>query len=376
MVKMNDHTQIDGKSVLIFGGTGSLGRALIKRYRKCAEVHVFSRDEAKHWTLKNELGPGSDVRFHVGDVRDFERVTRVIREVNPWAVISAAALKHVDVCENAPSESIETNVRGPQNIANACWNKMQGGGGNIHVVLQVSTDKACEPVNVYGMCKALAERTFTSQTLANTMCKFRGKEPPFAGFPRFVTVRYGNVLESRGSILPLFRWQAENSNALTVTDPNMTRFVMTLDDSVDLITFAIEQAENGETWVPRLPAMRIGDLADLFSELYNKPVVRIPTRPGEKQHEVLVGKTEATRTLRMCNLTKHPDGRVVRYVINPPHAPAGRDKLFSPAGIEQYTSADDVMSPAALRTHLTSLGITTADMSTFTGMKIEEIRTR
>lgn len=361
---------LTNKKVLIFGGTGSLGRALIGRLAATNRVHVFSRDESKHWTLRNELPPEWNVTFHVGDVRDYGRVLQVIDEVDPWVVISAAALKHVDVCESTPTESLETNVRGPQNIANACVAKMRR-GGDIHVVLQVSTDKACEPVNVYGMCKALAERVFTSQPLLNPS---RG-----SGFPRFVVVRYGNVLESRGSILPLFRWQAEHRRAFTVTDPNMTRFVMTLDDSVDLICAAITSGVHGQTWIPRIPAMRIGDLAELFSERFGKPVERIAVRPGEKLHEDLIGRTEAARTLGTCEYWSDPETwGISHYIINSPDNPLHESYErpdMSHLRVKGYTSNDDVMTKDVLSEHLRKLGVMSVDLASFKGSKIEEIRT-
>ena len=365
------------KTVLIFGGTGSLGRALIGRLAATNRVHVFSRDESKHWTLRNELPPEWDVKFHVGDVRDYGRVLQVVDEVNPWAVVSAAALKHVDVCESTPTESLETNVRGPQNIASACVAKMRR-GGNIHVVLQVSTDKACEPVNVYGMCKALAERVFTSQPLVNTVMPKHGT-PGIDGFPRFVVVRYGNVLESRCSILPLFRWQAENRHAFTVTDPNMTRFVMTLDDSVDLICAAIASGVHGQTWIPRIPAMRIGDLAELFSERFGKPIERIAVRPGEKLHEDLIGRTEAVRTLGNCEYWPDPQTwGIGHYIINPPDRPLPESYErpdMAHLRVKGYTSNDDVMTKEGLAEHLQKLGVMSVDLASFKGNSIEEIRT-
>lgn len=350
------------KTVLVFGGTGSLGRALIGRLAADNQVHVASRDENKHWTLRNELDPALGVRFHVADVRDPARVAEVVSQVDPHVVISAAALKHVDACEGAPSESILTNVGGVQNVVAACKASARA-NGRLECMLQVSTDKACEPVNVYGMCKALAERVVSSQASV--------------GRAKFVVVRYGNVLESRGSIVPLFRFQAENRPAFTVTDPDMTRFVMTLDDSVDLILTAIENAVGGETWVPRIPSMRIGDLAELFSERYDKPIVRVPVRPGEKRHEDLVGRTEATRTRGTPMFWPDPKSwGISHYIINPPGV--GLSPFVTQHShllVERYSSDGDVMTKDQLREHLDDLGVLTADLSTFKGPSIEEIRT-
>src|SRR3990167_1115345 len=238
--------------ILIFGGTGSLGRKLIERMLPAHDIAVYSRDEAKHWTIKNELQSGplasrsADLRFYVGDVRDPARIKDVIRQYRPKTIIIAAALKQVDTCELSPSESILTNLIGTQNVVDAVNGSfLDRNGLGVEEVLFVSTDKACSPVNVYGMCKAISERVVTSQ--AQT-----GKPGV-----RFLAVRYGNVLESRGSIVPLFKYQGMHGTQLTVTDPNMTRFLMTLDDSVDLIEKTLLYGQSGETWIPRLPSMKV-----------------------------------------------------------------------------------------------------------------------
>ena len=337
---------------LIFGGTGSLGRKLIERFLPDGEVAVYSRDEAKHWTIKNELQSGplssklNDLQFYVGDVRDLNRIRDVLRQYKPGRVIIAAALKQVDTCELSPSESVLTNLIGTQNVINAIHEL--GSYSGVTAVLFVSTDKACSPVNVYGMCKAISERVVTSQ--AQTGIKWI----------RYLAVRYGNVLESRGSIIPLFKYQGMYGTQLTVTDPNMTRFLMTLDDSVDLIQTALNSGVSGETWLPRLPSMKVGDLANIFAEKYGKPIKIIGLRPGEKQHEDLINESEGVRT-RITD-----DGK--NYVIGPAYI-AGSGKAFT------YTSADDVMSSAKLFLHLDKLGIIDKPLNQFTGQKIEEIAT-
>jgi UDP-glucose 4-epimerase len=331
---------------LIFGGTGSLGKRLIDRLLPTDQVTVYSRDEAKHWTIRNELvgrcGPGK-LDFFVGDIRDPQRVRDVIRQARPTIIIIAAALKQVDTCELSPGESVSTNLLGTQNVVNAV-NELDP--NDLDAVLFVSTDKACAPVNVYGMCKAVSERVVTSQ--ARTGLKH----------VRFLAVRYGNVLESRGSIIPLFKYQSENADFLTVTDPDMTRFVMTLDDSVDLILHALKNGESGTTWIPRLPSMRIGDLAAIFSERSGKPIRIIGLRPGEKAHEDLVNESESVRTTEF--------GR--HYIIGPAfHAGSGKPFI--------YTSADEVMTKDQLQDHLTKLGILNKDLDEFRGLAIEEIVT-
>lgn len=339
-------------SILIFGGTGSLGRALIKRYleksdREVDDVVAFSRDEAKHWTLMNEFAShphAHRLKFIVGDIRDKKRVIDAIRQIKPNTIIIAAALKQVDTCELSPSESVLTNMIGTQNVVEAVIESLPSA---VKTVLFVSTDKACSPVNVYGMCKALSERLVTSVAKQSLPVKFVG-------------VRYGNVLESRGSIIPLFKYQGENNTHFTVTNPDMTRFVMTLDDSVDLIEKTIDRANSGEIWIPRLPSMKIGDLADIFSKKYNKPIKFVGLRPGEKMHEALLNDSEATRTrLKQDNGDNN-------YIISPAFV-AGKSPMF------QYTSADDVMTQEQLEAHLSKLGILDAPLSSFQGRVIEEI---
>jgi len=337
--------------ILIFGGTGSLGRKLIERMLPTERVAVYSRDEAKHWTIRNELSAGpladklGNLQFFVGDIRDPHRVRDVIRQYQPDTIIIAAALKQVDTCELSPSESVLTNLVGAQNVIDA----VNTPPNPVRTVLFVSTDKACSPVNVYGMCKAISERVVTSQ--ART------------GFSnvRYLAVRYGNVLESRGSIIPLFKHQGEHGEFLTVTDPAMTRFVMTLDDSVNLIKKALNKGKTGETWIPRLPAMRIGDLADVFSRRYNKPVKIIGLRPGEKRDEDLINESESVRLRGLDD-----DGAY--YVLGPAFE-SGNHPAFT------YSSNHEVMSCEQLEQHLTNLGILDKPLDQFKGLAIEEIVT-
>lgn len=331
---------------LIFGGTGSLGRKLIDRLLPKNVVAVYSRDEAKHWTIRNELSshPHHDkLEFLVGDIRDQGRIAAAIRQFKPQVIIVAAALKQVDTCELSPSESVMTNLIGTQNVIDAVNSLTHGAP---EAVLFVSTDKACAPVNVYGMCKAISERVVTSQARTGL------------SHVRYLAVRYGNVLESRGSIIPLFKHQAASAEFLTVTDPDMTRFVMTLDDSVDLILRALRDGESGTTWIPILPAMRIGDLAEIFSERSGKPIKVIGLRPGEKKHEDLINESESVRTTKL-----------LKYYMIGPAFQAGGGNRFT------YASSDEVMSKEQLRDHLTKLGIIDKPLSEFKGLAIEEIVT-
>lgn len=339
---------LKGETILIVGGTGSLGKALISRYIDDNKIIVYSRDEAKHWTIRNELGRRENLGFIIGDVRNRERLEYALLHTRPTIVIMAAALKHVDTCEHAPDESVATNITGVQNIIDIIE---RGTAESVHTVLMVSTDKACSPVNVYGMCKAISERIVST-----------------AGFKaqhlntKFVIVRYGNVLESRGSIIPLFRYQAENNERFTLTHADMTRFLMTLDDSIDLIESAIQNGQNGETWIPKLNAMRIKDLASIFSRRFNKPIGIIGMRPGEKIHESLINDVESLRT------TSTACGRY--YVLESMLSA----KIKEDARQYSYTSADDVMSEEELEQHLIDLELLDKPSDQFIGQSIEEIR--
>jgi len=323
------------KRLLIFGGSGSLGIALIKRLIDKNKLSIFSRDESKHWKIKNKI-KSSNISFAIGDIRDYCRVKEVIVKEKPDIIIIASALKYVDVCELTPQESILTNINGPQNVVNAVVNKIDI-LPNLETVLMVSTDKACEPINVYGMCKALAERL--------TVDNYR-----YFQTPKFLVTRYGNVLQSRGSIIPLFMYQAQNPEEkyFTLTREDMTRFLMTLDDSVKLILDAIEKGESGETWIPRLKSMRVKDLVELFSEIYKKPIKIIGIRPGEKIHESLINQTESIRTV---NTGK-------QYIIKPIH----ENKIYN-VELYNYNSSQNIMDKNSLFTYLDSLNIFKDDVS-------------
>lgn len=337
--------------ILVFGGTGSLGKALIRRLIDDNKIVAASRDEAKHWTIKNEYAShtfANHLDFKVCDIRDRQRVKEVILQTRPDKIIIAAALKQVDTCELSPRESILTNLEGTQNVIDSVVEIDKMGAKAPTTVLFVSTDKACSPVNVYGMCKAISERYVTSQSADSSLT------------PRFLAVRYGNVLESRGSIIPLFKYQAEHADAFTVTHPDMTRFLMTLDDSVNLINAAITRGQSGTIWIPRLKSMRVNDLAEIFSEIYGKPIKYIGLRPGEKMDEALLNESESVRTYEKEQF----------YVIDPAYV-----SVLNPRKMFEYTSADDVMSKQELYEYLKQLGILDKTLEQFEGKSIEEIRT-
>lgn len=337
--------KISRKKILVIGGTGSLGQALMRRFSGTNNVFLFSRDEAKHWTIRNQVGSNNNIQFIVGDIRDATRVTQVIREINPHIIILAAALKQVDTCERAPSESIQTNVTGISNVVNSVLLN-QPFLVDLETVLMVSTDKACAPTNVYGMCKALSERIITSASLFSDKIKFIG-------------VRYGNVLESRGSIIPLFRYQCENSQTITITHPEMTRFIMTLDESINLIEDTISGARTGEIWLPRLKSMKIKDLAEIFAFKYGKDIKEIGIRPGEKLHEDLVSEPESIRVRVEGNLMKM--------------SPSYLDSTLENSSFI-FSSKNSLLNKVNLQSYLEEIGIFTKPLDQFLGRSIEEIR--
>lgn len=276
---------IKGKRILVTGGTGSFGRMLIPELLSLSpkEIIVFSRDEDKQGEMRREYHDNPKMRFVLGDVRDARAVKEVMRGVD--IVIHAAALKWITEVEQNVWEGVKTNVIGAQNIIEAARD------ANVEKVVALSTDKAVEPVNAYGMAKALQERLMTTANLYENGTR-----------TVFVSTRYGNVLGSRGSVVPLFKKLIKEGKPLTVTDPNMTRFLLTLKQSVELVLFALEKGVGGEVLVPYMPGHTIGDLAKVM--LSNVPrakrkVINIGIRPGEKIHETLISANESTRTVKI-----------------------------------------------------------------------------
>lgn len=267
--------------ILIFGGTGSLGTALTERYISNNEIYVYSRDEAKHWSLKIKFND-SNLNFIIGDVFNKRKVENSLLRVNPDIVIIAAAMKHVDQCEINAEQCINTNLIGTKNILDSIESYKDR--LNVKSVVFISTDKACSPINTYGMAKAISEQLVIEKAF-------------YVKDVRFMNVRYGNVLNSNGSIIPFLHKIGADSqyDAFPLTDYNMTRFVMTLDQSVDLIEYAITKGDSGDTIVPELISMRVLDVMELFSEKYKKPVRVTGLRPGEKMMESLINETQSGR---------------------------------------------------------------------------------
>ncbi len=328
---------LKGKRVLITGGTGSLGQVLVRRLLsgemgQPAKIVVFSRDEAKQHAMRvaylHQHVVTDEVIYHnfrellefrIGDVRDFHSVASVLRGAD--VVFNAAALKQVPTCEYFPYEAVTTNVGGPENIVRA----IQELELPVETVIGISTDKACKPVNVMGMTKAIQERVFIQ---ANMRCPNT----------RFVCVRYGNVLASRGSVIPLFHEQIRSGGPLTITTTDMTRFLLSLDQAVDTVFAALSEARRGETYIPRVPSALVLDIAE--SLIGERPVKTEVTgiRPGEKVHEILVSEEECHRTVDRG-----------RYYAILPMLLELRDGQAAPEALQsEYSSADDVMRREAL----------------------------
>ena len=299
------------KTLLIYGGSGSLGNTLIEYYKDLYNIVIYSRDENKHWLLRQKF---KNVTFVLGDIRDKNAVETSIFKFKPDTIIIASALKHIDQCENNINECIYTNIIGVQNIIDIIYNNaLKNQIDFLEKVLFVSTDKACSPVNAYGMCKSLSERMVIEKS-------------QYIEKPRFMVVRYGNVISSRGSLFPLFHeiGKAEDKTHFTITDDRMTRFFMTLEQSVKLIDTALMKGETGDTYIPRVKSYLIRDIAEMFSKKYNKPIIKTGLRPGEKLHETLINITESYRTISIGN----------NYVIKPCY----RNDIVSNVKYDEFSS--------------------------------------
>lgn len=273
------------KHILLFGGSGSLGNEFIQKHIDLNTITNYSRDECKHWQMSLKYS-SDNLKCIIGDIRDYNAVENAILREQPHIIIIMAALKHIDRCEYAVNECLQTNCLGPMNVLNAI-EKNNDRLIRLECTVMVSTDKACEPTNVYGMAKALAESAIVEKSLHVTNRKF-------------VNIRYGNVLNSRGSIIPLLHEKGQDPNVaeFTLTHTEMTRFVMTLAQSVELIEYAIEDGESGDIVIPKLISMRLQDLMEIFAAKYGKPVKMTGLRPGEKMLESLVSETQAMRLVK------------------------------------------------------------------------------
>lgn len=273
---------IHSKKILIFGGSGSLGHKIIERWLPSNDIINFSRDECKHWKMGLKF-KSNKLDFIIGDIRDYNRVENAIIRTNPHLIIIAAALKHVDRCEMAVTECVATNYVGVQNVVNAIEKNVDR-LHNLESVCFISTDKACAPINTYGKSKALAESSMISAAYHLKNIKF-------------CTVRYFNVLDSNGSLLPLLKvWKDDPMKPeFTLTDIRMGRAFLTLDSAVDLIEHAVIYSESGDITLPYIESISIKDLFELYSEKYHKPIKITQIRPGEKINESLVSYEESLR---------------------------------------------------------------------------------
>ena len=272
---------LKGKSILITGGTGSLGKALTKyiltKHPKVRKLVIFSRDEQKQFQMAQEFPSNTypQIRYFIGNVRDKERLIRAFQQID--YVIHAAAMKHVHIAEYNPDECIKTNIGGAENVVHACLQT------NVERVVALSTDKACAPINLYGATKLTSDKLFIA---ANNI---KGNNPI-----RFSVVRYGNVMGSNGSVIPFFIKKKSEENTLPITDPNMTRFNISLQGGVDMVMHALEHAWGGELFVPKIPSYKIMDIAEAIGPDCSKPIVGI--RPGEKVHEEMITASDSFYT--------------------------------------------------------------------------------
>jgi len=288
----------DDKVLMITGGTGSFGHTVLKRFLDTAvrEIRIFSRDEKKQEDMRIALA-NDKVKFYIGDVRDYASVSEAMTGVD--YIFHAAALKQVPSCEFYPMEAVKTNVIGTENVLNAAI------ANGVRRVVVLSTDKAVYPINAMGISKAMAEKIMVA----------RSRMIPETGTVVCAT-RYGNVMASRGSVIPLFISQIKKGEPLTVTDPNMTRFLMSLEDSVDLVLHAFEHAKQGDIFVQKAPASTVADLAEALKELFNSssPVKVIGTRHGEKLYESLISREEMAKAEDMERYYRIPaDNRDLNY---------------------------------------------------------------
>jgi len=332
---------LDGKRVLITGGTGSLGQALTRRLMTGEaglpeSVTVFSRDEAKQHYMRLDFmhrksatdevifeNSQQRLRFRIGDVRDFPSLARVLKDAD--VVFGAAALKQVPSCEYFPWEATRTNIEGAANMVRAISELDLP----VETVVGISTDKACKPVNVMGMTKAIQERVFIDGNLHHPST-------------RFICARYGNVLASRGSVVPLFLEQIARGGPVTITTADMTRFLLTLDDAVDTILEAVKSASPGDTYIPRCRSALMTDLAAYLIGDRDIETIVTGIRPGEKIHEILISDEEATRTV------VGPEGYFAVRAMLPELA----GPVDAPALAGEYSSASNLMSSAELASFL------------------------
>ena len=308
-----------GKTLLITGGTGSFGNAVLKRFldSDIAEIRIFSRDEKKQDDMRKKFN-NDKIKFYIGDVRNIDSIRDAVKGVD--FIFHAAALKQVPSCEFFPMEAVRTNILGTDNVLTAAID------AGVRKIVCLSTDKAAYPINAMGTSKAMMEKIIAA--------KSRNVNPSET---TICCTRYGNVMASRGSVIPVFVEQIKSGKPLTITNPDMTRFLMNLDEAVDLVLFAFKNAQQGDLFVQKSPASTVGVLVDALKELFesDSPVKIIGTRHGEKAHETLMTKEEKSKSTDMGDYYRIPaDTRDLNY-----------DKYFVEgdqikASIEEYSSGN------------------------------------
>jgi UDP-glucose 4-epimerase len=307
----------NGKVVTITGGTGSFGQHLLKGFlaTDISEIRIFSRDEKKQDAMRSVFN-NPKLKFYIGDVRSYNSIHQALKGAH--YVFHAAALKQVPSCEFYPLEALRTNVLGAENVMNAAI------ANGIERVVLLSTDKAVYPINAMGQTKALMEKVMVAKSRSLTSAE-----------TMLCATRYGNVMASRGSVIPLFVSQIKAGKPLTITDPHMTRFLMSLDDSVDLVLHAYAQGQQGDIFVQKAPAATIGDLAQALREIFapDNPILVVGTRHGEKLYESLVSREEMARVEDNGNYYRIPaDNRDLNYAM---YFTDGQQKISS---LDDYTS--------------------------------------
>lgn len=330
------------KVVLITGGTGFLGRALVREILNYhpASIRIFSRDEVKHHNLQQEFSSHHKIRHLIGDVRDYSRLQRALENVD--IVIHAAALKRLDILEYNVAESINTNIIGTLNVVNACL------ANNVERAIFVSTDKACSPVNTYGACKFIGEKIFTETDFS------RGNKKTI-----FTSVRYGNVLESTGSVIPFFESKIKSGQKIPLTDHRMTRFIISEQQAIKLIFEALRYGVGGEVFIPRLPAFKIVDLIDILTERnnINAEIELVGIRPGEKIHELLMNSSEISRSYQFKDLYIITSS--IRQFSGMKVSTAVKDqgKKLSEEEYPDYSSENYVLPKEEVKTLFKSMGV-------------------
>lgn len=287
-----------GKVLMITGGTGSFGNTVLKRFlsTEVREIRIFSRDEKKQEEMRIALNDPK-LKFYIGDVRDYDSIYHAMKGVD--YVFHAAALKQVPSCEFYPLEAVHTNIMGTENVMNAAT------ANGVKRVVVLSTDKAVYPINAMGISKAMAEKLMVAKARMQ-----------ISGETVLCATRYGNVMASRGSVIPLFVSQLKDGKPLTITDPNMTRFLMSLEDSVDLVLYAFEHGKQGDIFVQKAPASTVTDLAQALKELFkiDNPIRVIGTRHGEKLYESLISREEMAKAVDLVGYYRIPaDNRDLNY---------------------------------------------------------------